>query len=72
MIVSNKTSAGHGETNHVAVVEPLVAERHSQANVVLCGQVTREFQLVPFSYYCSPAIANEVEARLERLDLGSN
>ena len=72
VIVSNETSAELGATYHVAVFEPLVAGIHPQANAVLCGQVTRYVQLVPFSYYGSAAIANEVEARLEELDLGSN
>lgn len=72
MIVNDETSAVLRETDHVAVVEPLVAEMYSQANAVRCAQVTRDVQLVQSPYYCSPAIANEVEARLEGLDLVSN
>ena len=71
VVVSNERSGGLGETDHVAVVEPLVAEMHSHANAVLCDQVTRDVQRVQFSHYCSPAIANEVEARLEELGLVS-
>lgn len=72
VIVSNETSSGLRETDHVAGFEPLIAEKHSQANTVLCGVVVRDVQLVAFSCYCSPAIVNEVETHLEGLDLGSN
>lgn len=74
MIVSNKPSAGLHETNCVAVLGPLIAEIHLQANKVLCGRVMKYVQLVAYSCYCSPATATaiEVEAQLEGLDLGSN
>lgn len=48
VIVSNDTSAGLGETDHVAVFEYLVAGMHLKANVVPCGQVTRDVQPVAF------------------------
>ena len=47
--ISNKILAGLRETNHVAGVEPWSVEIHLQANEVLCGQATKDVQLVAFS-----------------------
>lgn len=67
-LVVTEPRVERAQAEHVAVLEPLVAAMHSQADAVLCGQVTRDVQLVAFSCYCSPASTNEVEARLEGLD----